>query len=48
MEAQSKARCTQLNVLAEKGAARLTQISLKLFRRLRAHWFPPLALRRPF
>jgi hypothetical protein len=45
MKVQAKTRHTQLNILVEQGAARLTQISLKLLRWLRAYWFSPLALR---
>jgi hypothetical protein len=45
MKDQAQARGTRLPELVEKGARRLTQISLKLLRWLRAHWFSPLPLR---
>ena len=44
MKDQAEARGTHLPMLVEKGASRLTQISLKLLRWLRAHWFSPLPL----
>jgi hypothetical protein len=44
MKVQAQARGSRLPVLIEKGAHRLTQISLKLLRWLRAYWFSPLPL----
>jgi len=42
MKIQAKARGPRLSILVEKGSYRLTQISLKILRWLRAHWFSPL------
>ena len=44
MKEQAQARGARVSMLVEKGASRLTQISLKLLRWLRAHWFSPLPL----
>lgn len=44
MKNQAQTRGARLPMLVEKGASRLTQISLKLLRWLRAHWFSPLPL----
>ncbi len=49
MKAKAQARCATLSPLIEEGAKRLTQISLKLLRWLRACWFSqaPLGLLAP-
>jgi len=44
MKKQARARGAGVPMLVEQGASRLTQISLKLLRWLRAHWFSPLPL----